>query len=165
MATNTPILGLRKPSGTDLVNVTSDISDNMDKLDAASNKVLGYAQSFANQLIPNGAITPFTGLTATVTVGTNRYIKLTGQVLLLNTHIGAQTLQGLTQDNGVNSGYFGFTSLVNNYYGLISGVAIIVAPVAGVHTFRLLGQSDGGPYSAFLGAVGFILVEDIGSTV
>lgn len=33
MATLTPKLGLRKPSGPDLVNVTADISDNMDILD------------------------------------------------------------------------------------------------------------------------------------
>ena len=35
MATNTPVYQLRKPAGTDLVNVTSDISDNMDKIEAA----------------------------------------------------------------------------------------------------------------------------------
>lgn len=33
MATTTPRKGLRKPSGTDLVNVTTDISANMDILD------------------------------------------------------------------------------------------------------------------------------------
>lgn len=37
MASNTPNLNLRKPSGTDLVNQQSDIGDNMDKLDATHN--------------------------------------------------------------------------------------------------------------------------------
>lgn len=35
MATSTPNLALRKPEGTDLVNVLADVSDNMDKIDAA----------------------------------------------------------------------------------------------------------------------------------
>lgn len=35
MATTTPHLSLRKPASSDVVNVTTDISDNMDKLDTA----------------------------------------------------------------------------------------------------------------------------------
>lgn len=41
MATITTKLGLRKPAGADNVNVTTDISDNMDKIDAAFSGIVG----------------------------------------------------------------------------------------------------------------------------
>lgn len=46
MATNTPNLDLRKPDVADDVNVTTDISENMDKIDAGYGDVLAAAQVF-----------------------------------------------------------------------------------------------------------------------
>lgn len=55
MASFTALLGLRKPAGPDLVNVTADISDAMDKIDDAFDKAsfLGEVRFTAAGVAPN----------------------------------------------------------------------------------------------------------------
>lgn len=51
MATTTTNLGLRKPATTDLVNVTTDLSDNFDLIDAALVKVTANRQTGSYTLV------------------------------------------------------------------------------------------------------------------
>ena len=47
MATSTPQLALRKPVGSDQVNVTTDVADNMQKIDDAFDPTSGHSHSGA----------------------------------------------------------------------------------------------------------------------
>lgn len=162
MATTTPQLVLRKPASTDLVNVTTDISDNMDKLDAASQKVLGIAQVTGNQSGISGD-TDLVGVTVTVTVGASRRIKVTSEVT-----VGAT----VTDDQAMLRIKEGATTLVEREGKVTSGrgkhiiATAWLTPTAGSHTYkaslqRVLGTGTLSAANAL--APSTLVVEDMGA--
>ncbi len=127
---------------------------------------IGYAQVTANQ----GSITTtadLTSLTATVTVGADRYIRVTGHVrsfsstladdrVLFHIREGSTTLGSIllpSDPGGGNAGSGGQVVWVGD------------SPSAGSHTYKLSAESaDGGTVTMNAAATfpAFILVEDIG---
>lgn len=165
MATTTPRLGLRKPAGTDLINVTTDISDNMDKIDQFNaGGQLGY-QSKANfQGFTSGqGETDISGMAVTINVPAGRRIKISVTSVMKSPTIGAVGVTYLKE----GATYLGAINLpINNANIDFTGSTfIVVTPVAGSHTYKLTGGITGGAGS--IGGTSAypmqILVEDIGS--
>lgn len=165
MATTTPQLVLRKPAGTDLINVTTDISDNMDKIDAASRKVLGYAQAIVNQTGITAEV-DLTSLSVAVTVGTGRRIRIRGHVANLTSTVANDTFA-----LGIKEGATQFTDSIVTIpvgnQGMFIISEVILTPTSGSHTYKLTGIRANGTGSVTLnlasGRPAFILVEDIGA--
>lgn len=127
---------------------------------------IGYAEVTAGQT-PIAAAVDLTGLTVTVTVGTGRRIKITGQVFfsstVTNDIAGLLILDGATQLNG-SQVQLGLTGV-----GAVTAVAsAVVTPTSGSHTYKLQAVRSSGTgvvsTSASSAIPAFILVEDIGST-
>jgi hypothetical protein len=120
----------------------------------------GYAEVTANQ----GSITTvtdLTGLTVTVTVGTSRRIRVTGQIRSSNT--GANSNLLLIKE--------GATTLQTSTYVASTATAsspaatAILTPTAGAHTYKLAADVGGGTMTMVAAAnqPAFILVEDLGA--
>lgn len=162
MATTTPVMGLRKPVGTDNVNVVTDIGDNMDKIDALPQGKIGYAQVSANQTGITASV-DLTGLSVTVTVAAGRRIRITGQVPANNVIASVSNVLYI---------YEGAT-LVQQCWMLQSPtpsteqtmtVCAILTPSAGSHTYKLKLTNTSGTTTMLASAssLAYILVEDIG---
>jgi hypothetical protein len=122
---------------------------------------LGYAQIVANQAGIT-AETDLTGLTTTVTIGTNRRIKITGFVYQFLRTAGTVTFTNLVlQQDGVQVAVE--TVGINNTYG--GGTVLWTGtPSAGSHTYKLRAVTDGTiTLVAAATTPDFILVEDIGA--
>lgn len=126
---------------------------------------LGHALVTATQ----GAITSpaidLTGATATVTVVAGRTLKVTGDVFVQSTvtddTVGLFIMEGATQLQRRD-----VPLRLSNLPGAVHAEAIVVAPSAGAHTYKLqVGRTNGtGTISTVHSATipGLILVEDIG---
>lgn len=69
MASNTTKIALRKPAGTDAVNVTFDIADNMDKIDARLGDKKRYFKTDGNLVVTaTTAAVPLGGAGSTLTL-------------------------------------------------------------------------------------------------
>lgn len=163
MATTTPRFGLRKPASADLVNVTTDISDNMDKLDLLPGGTLGYAQVIASQVGITAAV-DLTGLTVTVTVGAGRRIRITGFGLIYGSVVdaipGVQIFEGATALTIVGRHIVTTANTTTTFTG-----SVVLTPSTGVHTYKLVMSNAGGgnvSLDASSTYPAFILVEDIG---
>lgn len=124
---------------------------------------IGYAEVVAAQ----GGITAevdLAGLSVTVTVGSNRRIRVTGDITLLPT---GTTTQAWIKEGSTKLKRFAF---VNDSGSGIATPAlhqtgsVILTPTAGSHTYKLSADSGGGGASTAAGATDphFILVEDLG---
>lgn len=121
---------------------------------------LGYAEVTANQ---TGITTEvdLTGLTVTVTVGTSRRIRVTGEVLIQTSATGLLAFLYIHADG----------SQVQKRV-IVPGVAassemlhaeVILTPSAGSHTYKLRAASGGtAVLEASATVPSFILVEDLG---
>lgn len=109
-----------------------------------------------------GAATDLTGLSITVTAGTNRRLLITCHVLISSSVAGdiarLDIMEGATTLN-LAHGYM--TTSASSI-----SVAAVITPTAGSHTYKLNAQraAGGGALSTFAStsAPNFILVEDIG---
>lgn len=120
MPTTTPKISLRKPAGADLVNVTFDIGDNMDKIDARLGEKKQYRRTVGS-MAQTTAGNPITG------AGT------TTADLILKAVVGDWIEVGCSGiwDNTAGAGYL-------DIWSRLAGVAVnswggnsIAAPVAG----------------------------------
>lgn len=162
MATTTPQLILRKPAGADNVNVTTDISDNMDKIDAASQKTLAYVQVVANQTGVTG-IVDLTGFSSgAVTVGTSRRVRVKAKVNVQQRTVKATNTYALREGASVLNEQI--MTLTTDDWGHVFLEAILT-PSAGAHTYKLTVTTGGGTVdtSASATRAGYIHVEDIGA--
>lgn len=111
------------------------------------------------------ALADVTGLASTVTVGTNRYIRVYGsfQVQQLTS---AGIVQAFVRESTTIIAQIGIHTLQTNERDWVSGEAIIEAPSAGSHTYKLSLSTTAGTVDAEMTTGGFhgqILVEDLGS--
>lgn len=97
MATTTTKLGLRKPAGTDLINVTTDISDNMDLIDA-----------FLQSLVPLGVVLPYSD---DATPANTDWLLAQGQAVSRATYADYFTLVGTTYGVGDGATTFNLPNL------------------------------------------------------
>lgn len=127
---------------------------------------LGYAQVTANQTITaSGTETDLTGLTATVTVGTGRRIRISGQGILSRTVADGVTLGRFKESTTALGRWAQHSPSANTEFGHSHG-AVILTPSAGSHTYKLTLQRFSGTGNVTLNAdstsPAFILCEDIG---
>jgi hypothetical protein len=127
---------------------------------------LGYAQVTANQ----GSITTLvdlSGLTATVTVGANRYVKITGVVLAGST-VAADTIDLIIREGGTELQIAEFRNGSTGSSEALMAQIVLDSPSAGSHTYKLSMRRAAGTgtitMTAVTAAPAFILVEDIGSS-
>lgn len=162
MATSTPQLGLRKPAGSDLISVTTDIADNMDKLDAASNKVLGRVTHGINQVGLVGGPIDLNGLALPpITIGTNRLIRMSAKVHVVCLS-GPTTVYVLVLEGAVEVGRIGVHSLDVSRATQMS-TPVIIVPTAGSHTYKLALKTDGGFVDVDSSSPSYFMLEDIGT--
>lgn len=122
---------------------------------------LGYTQTTTNQTGITTSV-DLTGLSAVVTVGTGRRVKITGFIPQFTRTAGTVTfvtfhiLEGATELGLMTVG------MNNTYCGAVCSA--VITPTAGSHTYKLTANSDG-TVSTTLTATSpaFILVEDIGA--
>lgn len=137
---------------------------------------IGYAQVTAAQALQDadsgGLETDLTGLSVTVTVGTNRRIRITGSgVLAIDDPLANPVCVGNIREGVTVLGRWAYFDL-NAASGLIFDRAtlsfersVVLTPTAGAHTYKLTAwASAGADMLLFAGATqpAFILVEDIG---
>lgn len=121
---------------------------------------LGYAEVTVDQTSISAAA-DLTSLTATVTVGSGRRIKITGYVSQFTNTAGTSTYAALDVYEGVTQ-LNRFTGGMNDTYTGAQCIAI-ETPSAGSHTYKLRAESDGTvTMEAASTTPAFILVEDIG---
>lgn len=165
MATTTSKAALRKPDGTDLVNVVSDISANMDRIDKFSDGELNFKQVVANQTGIT-TVVDITGLvTDALTIVANQLIKIEFD-FLISSSVGGDTVQVNIQE--------GATVLKSVSRALSASVGVTesisaflrLAPTAAAHTYKLTIQRSTGTGSLTLQASatfpGQLLVTDLG---
>lgn len=123
---------------------------------------LGYAEKTATNQTGISAITDLTGITVTVTVGTNRRIKVTG-------HCGVQQITGagtgeITIREAAVSLARGYRTLATNDFATLDPV-YISTPSVGSHTYKLSMATTANTINTVYGTdnPAFILVEDIGA--
>lgn len=124
---------------------------------------LGYAQVTANQAIAAAGVkTDITGLSVTLTVPAGRRIRITGDLYYFSATAGcavyAYIMEGATQLQQ--------RARVLAAANFAEGVQaeIILAPSAGSHTYKLMGESSAAStMTAAATYPAFILVEDIGA--
>lgn len=126
---------------------------------------LGYAQVVANQ----GSITTLTdltSLTATVTVGTGRSIKITGSIQL-ESSVGSDQFDLLIREGGVTLKLAQQTLSATANRAALYNTSVVLTPGAGAHTYKLSLDRSFGSGTAIMVATAnricFILVEDIGA--
>jgi hypothetical protein len=126
---------------------------------------IGYAAVTANQ----GSITTvvdLTGLTVTVTVGTTRYLKITGYLpSWSSTNATAYATLTIVESSTTLNSATGSTPTIGS--GTVLSAVAVVTPSSGSHTYKLqLGSVTAGTVtmSASATSPAFILVEDMGST-
>lgn len=164
MATTTPQLLLRKPAGSDLVDETADLSDNMDKIDAASQKVLGYSQVIAPQVGIAAVHVDLVGLSVgPVTVGTTRRLKITGSVVAQQQVASALVGLFLYQDGLLVQEAYDSPGAGTGYVHPL--LIAVLTPAAGAHTYKLAMSTQLHTVNSDPTATrpAFILVEDIGA--
>lgn len=159
------------PVGTTDVQSLSnkDLSDETNIFPVDSTKplgVLGYAKSTSTQEITTA--TEITSLSVTVTVGTSRLIKITGHVTYsfasgTPTYVQAYVNESTTILSTANMAVSGSGDEFDQW--TVEVTALVVAPSAGSHTYRIrLAPIGGGTLQTTLTSSNqhFILIEDIG---
>lgn len=165
MSTNTPVMQLVKPDGTDLVNEGTHLNNNWDKVDLLPQGELGYVINTSQTNIAITTEVDLTGMSVTVTVTANRRIKITGQQFFSST-VASDVLclaikEGTTQLVAMQS------SAATGSNGVTLHGSVIITPSAGVHTYKLSGVRVAG--SGTMNTAGaptvpnFLLVEDMGA--
>ncbi len=166
MGSFTTRLNLWKPAGSDLVSVTTDISDNMQKIEdalgGASRGSLGYAALAADQT-PVVAEADLTGVTVTTPaiVGARR-LRITAQCRVHSSVGEDEPYLAIKEGATVLGSYY--TTVVGVMRSEILFGQLIVLPTAGAHTYKLsLTRNQGtGDLTAIAAGHTYILVEDIG---
>ena len=129
---------------------------------------LTYIETSTPQTLTGAA--DLTGLTApAVTVGTNRRIRITGQVLFENANATARRVFLIINEGGTQlifaTGNVNATGNDNRFMTVV--VSIVLTPTAGSHTYKLRGSSSGFNVVANSNGdgsnPGFLLIEDIGA--
>lgn len=124
---------------------------------------LGWASATANQ---TGITTDtdLTGLTVTVTVGSNRLIKVSAMAILSRTVADGVTTLKIKQDSTLING--DQTTHPGTSFYQASPFALISAPSAGSHTYKLSLERTTGTGTVAMSASAtqpaLILVEDLG---
>jgi hypothetical protein len=146
----------------DAVAGTALTATNLDKYPGGW---IGYAQATSNQ----GSITTavdLTGLTVTVTVGTSRYLKITGYLSSWSSTNANAYAQLLVMESSTTlQSATGSTVTIGS--GTMLCAVAVLTPSSGSHTYKLqLGSVTAGTLtmSASATAPAYILVEDMGST-
>lgn len=128
---------------------------------ALPNGTLGYAQVVANQLGISAA-TDLTSLTVTVTAGTGRRLRVSGQCRLRQ-NTTSDTYQLTIQEGATILATF-VTTL--GIAGQISATpSVVLTPGSGAHTYKLTLTVASGTIDLLAAATNpaYILVEDIGT--
>lgn len=94
MASTSPKLLLRKPAGTDTVNVVSDLSDNFDKIDLASGEKRRYRKADGNMSLANNVTNPITGAGTTLAELTLKAVVNDWIEVGINALWGGEAFQG-----------------------------------------------------------------------
>ncbi len=126
---------------------------------------IGYAQNSVDQTGITGTV-DVTSCTVTTTVGTSRYIKISGWAHV--TTVGTCTYYIEIHQDGVAVGRIAReTAIVTATTTLMNGSAMVVAPSAGSHTYKLVAVLSSGTSLTIEGgttvASATILVEDCGA--
>lgn len=162
MATTTPVHLLRKPEGTDLVNVLTDIAENAEDLDAIGGRQYGLARATSEP----GALsaeTDIPGFSITYTVPiANRKYRLFSQIAFEQT---------VATDTFLFRFYRGATALVAVRIGLrVANLAYLqsvvwtdVNPAIGAHTYKatIARETGTGTFKVYMAGSEFSL-DDVG---
>lgn len=127
---------------------------------------IGYASVTANQNVATATVTDLTGLTVDVTVGASRLIRLSASCLLSRSVADGVTV-GYFREGTTELGRWGQHSpSATTEFDWCSGWCLVVAPSAGVHTYKLsMSRATGtgnSTLNAAAGAAAWFLVEDLG---
>lgn len=146
--------------------VTGDVMTEA-RLDTLPRGWLGYAEVTAAQTLTNTAVeTDMTGLTVTVTVGTNRRIRISAQGVLSRTVADGVTVGRIKEGGTELNRWAQHSPSATTEFDNATGAAVLT-PTAGSHTYKLTLQRFSGTGNVTLNAAAtnpaFILVEDIGA--
>lgn len=129
---------------------------------------IGYAEKTANESF-SGVETAISGLSVTVTVGTDRRIRVTGAGVMVPTVATNTRAYGVIQQDSTGVGRFLEHYFRANDYEHRDEASVILTPSAGSHTYRLTclavddsSAATGIQVQASSVRPAFILVEDIG---
>ena len=168
MATNTPNLVLRKPEGTDLVNVLTDLSDNFDKIDKVGRGEVAYVDTqVVSATLNNVTLTDVAGMvTASFNVKIGRKYKVTLSILVHST-VAADRIEITTVRDAATTIQDAITGIgvANEIYSLVS-IARFVAAADVATTIKIQARRRAGTGVCTIQAAAtypaLILVEDIG---
>lgn len=167
MATTTPRFNLRKPAGSDLVDETADISDNMDKIDLALFKTheLDVTTGPNNQLFSIEALIPGLSIVFTPTSATRRYEMIVKALLINDANPGR--ILGHIRLDAVNHDRWCDFEMVANGIILVSTSLWLTSPSATPHTVDVTLKKETGLGSVAInnGSRCEFILKDIGSTV
>lgn len=157
MATRTTAVGTK---------ADTDILSGADFNDAAGGWI-GYVAVTSSQSSITTSATDLTSLSVSPTVGSSRYIKLTGQCRFVSDVATDDFSLNIQESTTVlNGGGFCGQRLTVNYMAHVQ--AVLANPSSGSHTYKLTGGRSGGTGNITMVAdathPAWLLVEDIGST-
>lgn len=123
---------------------------------------IGYAETTSSQS-GISAVTDLTSLSVTVTVGSNRRIRITGQADVTRT-VASDLIVGRIKESTTNLGIWYAAATIGTFN--VGQAGCVITPTAGSHTYKLtLERSSGTGTCGVNGAAGepnWILVEDLG---
>ena len=126
---------------------------------------IGYLEVTATQS-GISSITDLSGLSITVTVNSNRYIRVTGHITVLQ-NTGGAAAKARIREGSTTLQMFMDDSLATGERRTKEG-SVILTPTAGSHTYKLSLETGANTIDMVAASAdpgpAFILVEDIGST-
>ncbi len=163
MASSTPRFGLRKPAGTDFVSVLTDISENMDKIDAIQDTVGNGVNWSLADLNGITAETQVPDMAITVTTFAGRRYVLT---FSHNMETSDGQTKGLIR---IKEG--GTTLRAGNFHPAkpdeteVVHLEALITPTAGVHTYNVTVARVSGTGTISMKAINLgslMILKDVG---
>jgi hypothetical protein len=144
--------------------VTGDVMTEA-RLDTLPRGWLGYVEVTSGQTVSTGTETDLTGLSVTVTVGTNRRIRVTAHGLFNRTVADGVSVARIKEGSTELGRFSQHSPSAATEFDLGEGSAILT-PSAGSHTYKCTLQRVTGTgnavMSAAAGSPAWLLVEDLG---
>ncbi|MGH9982418.1 MAG: hypothetical protein ACRD8W_00490 [Nitrososphaeraceae archaeon] len=164
MATNTPRWILRKPAGTDLVNVVTDLGDNFDKIDKAPRGEISYGVLAVNQTPITAEVDVNNCTLAAYTTQTGQKLKITFTAMVSSSVAGDVAVVALKEDGVTIREFLMDLRLAGNTYtGMMAHRFLEDAGAAHVYKLTLRRVVGTGNLTAYANNTS-ILLEDIGAT-